>query len=241
MVAGRCQTRKTSSITSFSSASKCLSCQRIKECSSRLQGIHHVYITGSVPTIMHPSIQEHHSPQPLNPLHPQLEHQANLHPTPKISNLIKTTPLKEPQDPRNHVRPHPLPSNHPTTNTPPPAQVHLDNPTPHHPQRPHHHKDHRHGRLRQGLLLHLGPLRPVSAAAAPGTAAAHFIVSPLVVVVVVVGKSRAAFGWVEFAVFVFEEEGAGGVEALGVLRGVWREGRVVEARGGVEMGLLDGF
>lgn len=118
MVAGRCQTRKTSSITSFSSASKCLSCQRIKECSSRLQGVHHVYITGSVPTIMHPSIEGHHSPQPLNPLHPQLEHQANLHPTPKISNLIKTTPLKEPQDPRNHVRPHPLPSNHPTTNPP---------------------------------------------------------------------------------------------------------------------------
>lgn len=120
MVAGRCQMRKTSSITSFSSASKCLSCQRIKECSSRLQGVHHVYITGSVPTIMHPSIEEHHSPQPLNPLHPQLEHQANLHPTPKISNLIKTTPLKEPQDPRNHVRPHPLPSNHPTTNPPAP-------------------------------------------------------------------------------------------------------------------------
>lgn len=105
-----------------------------------------------------------------------------------------------------------------------PTQVHLDNPTPHHPQRPHHHKDHRHGRLRQGLLLHLGALRSVSAAAAPGTAAAaHFIVSPLVVVVV--GKSRAAFGWVEFEVFfVFEEEGAGGVEALGVLKGVWRGG-----------------
>lgn len=52
--------------SSFSNASKCLSWQMIQECSSRLQGVHHIYITASVPTTMHPSIQEHHRPQPLN-------------------------------------------------------------------------------------------------------------------------------------------------------------------------------
>lgn len=119
MVAGRCQTHKTSSITSFSSASKCLSCQRIKECSSRLQGVHHVYITGSVPTIMHPSIEEHHSPQPLNPLHPQLEHQATSIPLPRSPTSSRPHLSKNPKTQETMSAPTPHPQNTPQL-TPPP-------------------------------------------------------------------------------------------------------------------------
>lgn len=122
MVAGRCQTRKTSSITSFSSASKCLSCQRIKECSSRLQGVHHVYITGSVPTIMHPSIEEHHRPQPLNPLHPQLEHQATSIPLPRSPTSSRPHLSKNPKTQETMSAPTPHPQTTPQL-TPPPLSL----------------------------------------------------------------------------------------------------------------------